>query len=136
MNLSETEAERIRAMGAQLSPAILAETREIFAGLVDASAPTEPDLRYGDDARQALDIYGAKLGAREVVIPGETGFLLPPEAIGPLAESLSQLAGDAALRTRLGTAGRSRFTEQFRHETMAAQLRALYERLLASPRNR
>lgn len=76
MNLSETQAERIRAMGARFSPAILAETREIFAGLVEVSAPTEPDLRYGDDARQALDVYGAKSGAREVMIyvPGG-GFI-------------------------------------------------------------
>ena len=73
-------------------------------------------------------------GAREVAIPGETGCLLPPKSIGPLAEALIELAGDAALRERLGREGRARFTDQFRYERMTEQLRALYERLLAERR--
>jgi glycosyltransferase involved in cell wall biosynthesis len=70
-------------------------------------------------------------GAREVVIDGETGFLLPPRAVEPLAGALIQLAQDAELRDRLGRRGRERFTEQFRHENMTRQLRDLYQRLLA-----
>ena len=70
-------------------------------------------------------------GAREVVLPGETGFLVPPRKIELLAEALIQLAEDASLRERLGGQGRARFTEQFRHEHMTAQIRKLYSRLLA-----
>ncbi len=70
-------------------------------------------------------------GAREVVIDGVTGYLLPPRSIEPLAEALGRLAGDLGLRERLGQTGRRRFTEQFRDETMTAQLRAIYARLLA-----
>lgn len=70
-------------------------------------------------------------GAREVVISQQTGFLVPPQDIARLAESLSELAADPALRERLGAEGRRRFTDQFRHETMTAQVRALYERLLS-----
>jgi glycosyltransferase involved in cell wall biosynthesis len=69
-------------------------------------------------------------GAREVVIDGETGYLLPPKSIEPLGEALIRLAGDAGLRERLGGCGRRRFTEQFRHEHMTRQLRALYKRVL------
>jgi glycosyltransferase involved in cell wall biosynthesis len=75
-------------------------------------------------------------GAREVIIPDETGLLLPPRSIRPLAEGVLRLSGDASLRARLGAEGRSRFTEQFRHEHMTAQLRALYERVLAVPGRR
>lgn len=71
-------------------------------------------------------------GAREVVIPGETGFLLPPKAVEPLADALVQLVRDADLRQRLGRCGRQRFTEVFRHEQMTRQLRGLYQRLLTS----
>jgi len=71
-------------------------------------------------------------GAREVVIPGETGFLLPPRSVEPLAAALIALAEDRALRQRLGCTGQTRFTEQFRHETMSRQLRALYQRLAGS----
>ncbi len=70
-------------------------------------------------------------GAREVVIEGETGFLLPPQAIDSLAAAVIRLADDPVLRQRLGKTGRARFTDQFRHENMTHQLRELYQRVLA-----
>ncbi|MFM7844429.1 MAG: glycosyltransferase family 4 protein [Planctomycetota bacterium] len=70
-------------------------------------------------------------GAREVTIPGETGFLIPAGAVEPLAEALVKLATDAALRERLGQGGCRRFADQFRHETMTQQLRELYQKLLS-----
>jgi len=69
-------------------------------------------------------------GAREVVLPNQTGFLLPPKSIDSLAQAIIQLAADPALRDRLGAEGQRRFVEVFRHEAMTRQLRALYERLL------
>jgi len=69
-------------------------------------------------------------GAREVVTP-ETGVLLPPRDVEGLAAAAIRLAADPALRDRLGAEGRRRFADQFRHETMTAQLRSLYERLLS-----
>jgi glycosyltransferase involved in cell wall biosynthesis len=71
-------------------------------------------------------------GAREVVIPEATGFLLPPKCVQPLAAALIQLATDAPLRARLGQTGRERFTEQFRHETMTRKLREIYLQVLQS----
>jgi glycosyltransferase involved in cell wall biosynthesis len=70
-------------------------------------------------------------GAREVVIPGQTGYLLPPQSIEPMTGALCELAADAPLRRRLGGQGRARFTDVFRHETMTRRLRELYARLLA-----
>lgn len=70
-------------------------------------------------------------GAREVVIPGQTGCLLAPGDIEGMAEAILELCGDGDKRARLGSTGRSRFTDQFRHETMTARLRRLYEELLA-----
>ena len=69
-------------------------------------------------------------GAREVVISGETGFLIPPRNIDELADKLTLLAADPTLRDRLGGEGRRRFTDQFRHEHMTAQLRQLYQDIL------
>ncbi len=71
-------------------------------------------------------------GAKEVVLP-ETGILLPPRSIEGLRDGILRLAGDADLRHRLGAAGRARFAEQFRHETMTDRLRLLYLRLLGLP---
>lgn len=69
-------------------------------------------------------------GAREVVIPGETGFLLPPQSIPELVDALCELAADSALRERLGAAGRARFTDQFRHQTMTRRIREVYAEVL------
>ena len=69
-------------------------------------------------------------GAREVVIPNETGYLLPAQSIGELSNALCELANDPALRHRLGETGRARFTEQFRHQFMAKCIREVYAEVL------
>jgi glycosyltransferase involved in cell wall biosynthesis len=75
-------------------------------------------------------------GAREVVIDGKTGRLLVPRAITELSGALIELCSDADLRRQMGQAGRSAFTNQFRHQTMSAQLHELYTRLLAEAKQR
>lgn len=69
-------------------------------------------------------------GAREVVLPDETGFLLPAQSVHPLADAMLTLAKDAELRTRLGQGGRARFTDQFRHQRMTTLIRQLYCQVL------
>jgi len=68
-------------------------------------------------------------GAREVVLP-ETGILLKPRDLDGLRDGILRLASDQGLRATLGSEGRRRFADQFRHETMTRELRLLYERLL------
>lgn len=71
-------------------------------------------------------------GAREVVEDGETGRLIEAKDVVGLAEALLQLAGDAELRREMGERGRRRCLEIFPHQTMTAQIRAVYESLLKS----
>src|SRR5712691_7328770 len=108
-------------------------------------------------------------GAREVVISGENGYLLPPhrasdcsvevvkdvvklphfpqkselkrvpapvlspgQSIQELAEALNLLVADARLREAFGRAGRERFTDQFRHQTMTRRIREVYAEVLRS----
>jgi len=52
-------------------------------------------------------------GPREQVVEGVTGFLVPPKTVAPLAEALGRLARDAALRARMGLAGRARAVELY-----------------------
>lgn len=70
-------------------------------------------------------------GAKDVVIPDETGFLIEPKDIDGLTRAISALAGDAGLRERMGQTGRQRFTNQFRHQTMTEQIREVYKRVLS-----
>jgi glycosyltransferase involved in cell wall biosynthesis len=47
-------------------------------------------------------------GPREQVIDGQTGLLVPPADVPALAAALRRLEADAALRARMGAAGRQR----------------------------
>ncbi|MDO5580649.1 MAG: glycosyltransferase family 4 protein [Planctomycetia bacterium] len=69
-------------------------------------------------------------GAREVVLDGKTGFLLPPGEIPRLAEDLIRLVNDPELRARFGQEGRKRFSKQFDHHFMTERIRSLYVELL------
>jgi glycosyltransferase involved in cell wall biosynthesis len=73
-------------------------------------------------------------GAREVVVSGETGYLVPPRDTAALADAMERLVPDAALRQRLGECGRARCAERFRHERMTRRLREIYERILGMPK--
>jgi glycosyltransferase involved in cell wall biosynthesis len=52
-------------------------------------------------------------GCEDAVVDGETGFLVPVRAVEPLAERLAALLDDAALRARMGQAGRRRVEQVY-----------------------
>ncbi len=98
--------ERLRMLGYRADvPAILAAS-DIFAlpshfeglpmSVIEAMLTGLPVV--------ATDIRGP----REQVVDGETGLLVPPMTVAPLANALHRLAADPALRTRMGEAGRAR----------------------------
>jgi len=99
----------------------------IHASLREGLARVLPAALIAGTAVISYDIDGA----REVVLPDETGLLMPPRDVDALAAAMTRLVGDEPLRQRFGRAGRQRFADQFRHETMTAQIRQLYERVLA-----
>lgn len=55
-------------------------------------------------------------GIRDVVVDGETGFLVPQRDPAALAEKLTVLLEDPKLRERMGEAGRQRYEEHFTAE--------------------
>jgi len=82
-------------------------------------------------------------GIKEVVVDGETGFLVsleqmresPFEPLNPekfsrdLAGKINQLMKDRQLREKFGKAGRKRVEEKFSWSTIAQKTKALYESL-------
>jgi glycosyltransferase involved in cell wall biosynthesis len=59
-------------------------------------------------------VVATRVGAiPELVLDGETGFLVPPRDAAALAEKIVLLARDRALRQRLGQAGRRRAEQEF-----------------------
>jgi glycosyltransferase involved in cell wall biosynthesis len=71
----------------------------------------------------------ADAGPREIVVPGESGLLVPSSRSEALAEALRPLLGDPDLRRRLGAGGRERVRECFTAERMADRLQSQLERL-------
>ena len=69
-------------------------------------------------------------GAREVVVPGGTGVLLPPKDVTGLAEAILRLLGDGALRERLGRTGRDRLTRTFDARVMVERINDVYAALM------
>lgn len=70
-------------------------------------------------------------GIDEVIVPEETGLLVPPGDSEALAAALIRLLGDAALRQRLGTAGRARAEKLFTLTAMAQRAEEIYFQVLA-----
>ena len=59
---------------------------------------------------------------RDVVVDGETGFLVAQDDREGLADRLARLLADAAMRRRLGEAGRRRYEAEFTYERFRDRL--------------
>jgi len=71
-------------------------------------------------------------GAPEVVIEGETGFLVAAGDCAALVERVRRLLRDPALAAEMGRRGRARVAEEFTVEEMVRRLDQLYHSLLKS----
>jgi starch synthase len=100
-------------------------------------------------ACEAAVVASSVGGIPEIVVDGETGYLVPcdPEAVNSdteasrrfedaLVERINQLVADPDLSARLGAAGRRRVLEGFTWERVAARTVEVYQQVLAAPRLR
>ena len=83
---------------------------------------------------QVPSVAGQVGGIVEVIVPGQTGLLVPPDDPAAFAAATQSLLDDRALRTRMGTAARTRAREHFSVGRMAADIAATYDQLVALPR--
>ncbi len=65
-------------------------------------------------------------GPLEIVVDGETGFLVPPSSPEALADAMERLIVDPAARRRLGDNGHARFEQRFTAARMAQATLAVY----------
>ena len=71
-------------------------------------------------------------GIPEVLVEGETGYLVPPADPQALADKIVELLRDEPLRQRFGAAGKARASELFDVEKMVRDTLAGYQDLLAA----
>jgi glycosyltransferase involved in cell wall biosynthesis len=104
--------EALRRAAFTVAPSLLPESFGIVA--LEAAAAGKPTI--------AAD-HG---GLRDVVVDGETGFLVAPGDREGLRAALARLAGDAELRARMGEAARRR-AKLFGPDAVVPQFEAAYE---------
>ena len=68
-------------------------------------------------------------GLREIVRDGDNGILVPAHDPSALAHAIARLAGDTAIRTRMGAAGRRLAETGFSDKQVAAETLAVYQGL-------
>ncbi|HYG45920.1 MAG TPA: glycosyltransferase family 4 protein [Bordetella sp.] len=69
-------------------------------------------------------------GCRDAIEPDQTGLLVPPRDAQALADAIARLAADAALRQRLGQAGRRLAEREFDIEDVCRKHLDIYRALL------
>ena len=99
----------------------LSRREGLARALSQAAAAGKPTVAYNCD------------GAGEVCIDGQTGFLIEPGDQSGLLRHLGALAGDSALRERLGRAGAALARSEFDVRTMVERTWELYLRLYSKP---
>jgi len=97
---------------------LLSHREGLPRALVEAAASGRPII--------ATDVAGC----REVVRNGVEGVLVPLGDVDAAARALARLAGDAALRARMGSAARARFAVRFTVDAVMDVVGELYGRLL------
>jgi len=79
----------------------------------------------------AKPVVGSRInGIPEVIIDGETGFLVEPGNPVPLGKKISLLLADASLRSSMGEAGRRRAEQHFDQDRLVVQLEQIYREVL------
>ncbi len=79
-------------------------------------------------------VVGSRInGIPEVIVDGETGFLVEPGNPAPLAERVSFLLTNEQRRREMGTAGRRRAEEMFDQDRLVRQLEDMYHEVITEP---
>ena len=111
--------EDARALIAALNMLVLPSENEPFGRvMLEAMACAKPVVAFD------------RGGPREIIVEGETGFLVPPERIDAMADAVVNLLQDPALADRLGAGGQRRLRDCFSGRKCASETEAIYEELL------
>jgi glycosyltransferase involved in cell wall biosynthesis len=117
--------DRVRFRGLRADvPALLAR-----ADIVWVPSHAEGGINVALEAMAAgRPVVASRLpGLADVVVDGETGFLIPPGDKAALARLTRRLLNDTDLRHRMGEAGRKRVAERFGAAEMVRRFAGIYE---------
>jgi len=129
--------EQVDFLGNHDDVASLLATSDVF---VLASRSEMLPISILEAMRAGLPVIASDVGGvGEAVAHNENGFLVPSGSVSALAQALTDLTNDYALRVRMGHAGRLRFTDQFLSSSMQERTRCIYRdvlRTISRPRRK
>ena len=132
-------ADRIHWRGAQAQAAVLDAYRaaDIFAlpcrVAADGDRDGLPNVLLEAQSQKLACVSTRISGIPELIHDDVTGLLVEPRAVAPLADALTRLIADPALRQRLGEAGFLRATSDFSLDAGADRLAARFAMRHAPP---
>ena len=113
-----------------------ANMEQLYASLdvlVSASRQEGLPMALLEGMASGLPLVATRVGAvPEVVIDGQTGFLVESGDVESLAEHMERLLRDASLRNTFGAAGQARILDQFSAQRMATDYRSVYRKAVAA----
>lgn len=116
--------DRVDFMGDRSDVPSLLAASDVF---VLASKSEMLPISILEAMRAGLPVIASDVGGvSEAVVHRETGFLVPSGSASALTQALVELSGNHALRRRMGSSARQRFTEQFLSSRMDERTRSLY----------
>jgi glycosyltransferase involved in cell wall biosynthesis len=134
--------EKARALGVEDRVVFAGFRKEIerFYRTMDVSVLTSLSeglsLTLLESMGHGLPVVVTRVGGNpEVVIDGETGFLVPPRDASLFAERVVRLLRDPDLRERMGRAGRARVESHFTLRDAARRYVTIYENVIEGPPN-
>ncbi len=110
-------------------PAVMAAWKRSLFGVVPSLWPEPLGSVVYEGMSQGKAIIGTTPGGHtDMIVSGETGFLVPPNRVEPLVDAMQTLVDDAALRERFGRAGREK-AKSFTATVSVPRFQLLYQEL-------
>jgi glycosyltransferase involved in cell wall biosynthesis len=128
----ETRAALLAEFGAAVTVHGMVSEAVLEAEYAAADAFVMPSRYEGfgmpfiEAMRHGTPVIGTQVGGVPMVVPEDTGILVPVEDVAALQAALRRLADDPGLRARMGEAGRP-WSRQFHWETIIAGLERDYQ---------
>jgi glycosyltransferase involved in cell wall biosynthesis len=116
------------------------DARELIAAFDVLVLPSIQPEPFGLVVAEAMAagkpvIATAHGGPTEMVVEGETGFLIPPNDPSALASAIKNLLAHPGEVERLGKAARERFLEHFEMRDYVQRIQRLYDAVLAESKS-
>lgn len=120
--------DRVRLLGWQSADNLVEEYRGASLFVFPSRHEGMPNAVL-EAMASGLPVVASRIaGNEELVLPGETGFLVPPDDPDALRDAVRQLLKDEAMRERMGRAGQARAATHYNWSTVAREYQLILEK--------